>query len=76
MRNPPCHAPVRAPINLTLPWHVLSVEIHVAKHNHNIVTDKLSKSKKLNPAIPWGNGDYFSVTGYYTHPLESYTPKP
>ena len=34
MSNPPYHAPVRAPINLALPWHASSVEI--AERNHDI----------------------------------------
>ena len=33
MMNPPYHAPVRALINLALPWHSSAVE--VADHNHN-----------------------------------------
>ena len=58
---------VRAPINLTLPWHSSSVEI--ADRNFNIVTGK--SMKKLNPA----KLKIFS-RAQVLHSLESYVPKP
>ena len=48
MMNPPYHAPVRAPINLTLTWHNSTIE--VADHNHNIIMGK--SLKKLNLTKP------------------------
>ena len=61
--NPAFNAPVRASINLTLPWHSSAVE--VADRSFDIITVKLSKNlKSLNPAEPWGTKDYFSGIGY------------
>ena len=57
MINLTYHAPVRALINLTLPWHSFSIEI--ADCNFDMVTGKLFKSiKSLKPATPWGTMDF------------------
>ena len=75
MQNPVHRAPIRADINLSLPWHSSAVEI--ADRNFNIVMGKLSKRiKSLNPAKSWGPEDFFLGVGYQTHDLEGYVPKP
>ena len=75
MQNPVYHAPARAAINLSLPWHSSAVEI--ADCNFNIVTGKLSKRmKSLNSPKPWGPKDFFSGVSYHIHNLEGYVPKP
>ena len=79
MKNPVYHAPTRAAINLSLPWHRSAVEI--VDRNFNTVMGKLSKCmKSLNLVSPslgslrffWGR----SLSGYLTHNLEGYVPKP
>ena len=61
--NPPSHAALRAPINLTLPWHKSVIE--VTDCNHNIVTGKLSETlKQQTPPKPRGPKDFFSAVGY------------
>ena len=75
MKNPVYHALARAAINLSLPWHRLTVEI--ADCNFNIDTGKLSKHmKSLNPARPWSPKNFFLGIGYHTYTLEGYVPKP
>ena len=71
MQNPVFHAPTRATINLSLPWH--STAVAIADRNFNIVTGKLSKHmRSLNPAKPGVSKVFFSGVGYYTHNLEGY----
>ena len=73
--NQPYRAPNRAPINLTLPWHSSSVQIADCKISTLLWASSISQ-RNLNPAKPWSTKDFFSSTGYYTHPFESYIPKP
>ena len=52
MKHPIYHDPVRATINLALPWHCSVAE--TADRNFNIITGKLNKHmKSFNPAKPW-----------------------
>ena len=51
MNRPSYHDPVRASINLALPWH--SVAIEIADLNFDIVTGKRNKRmKSCNPTRP------------------------
>ena len=75
MQNPVYHAPTRAAINLSLPWHNSAAEI--AGHNFNIIVGKLSKRmKSLNPAKLWGPQVFFSGVRYHTRNFEDYVRKP
>jgi len=66
----------RASVNLALPWSK-NVE-KIASLNHNIVKGKVNKSnsKPLDVPKPWPLRALFSGTGYPTHVMESYHPKP
>ena len=49
----------------------------IAKRNHDIVLGKLSKSMKAqHPAKSWGQKEFFTGSGYYSHNTEGYVPKP
>ena len=75
IKRPTYHDPVRASINLALPWHSVAEEI--ADRNFDIVTGKLNKRmKSCNPARLWGPKDFLSGVGHYTHSLEGYVLKP
>ena len=75
MRNPVYIEQEKRAIELKLAWHNLTTQI--AQRNHDIINGRLSKNMKpFNPAKPWGPRDHFRVSGYYTHNVEGYVPKP
>ena len=75
MRLPAYNAPAKKSIEISLPWH--SVTIPIADMNHNIVRGKFNKSlKPQNPSKPWSTKDFFGGSGYYVHNTRGYLAKP
>ena len=75
MRLPAYNAPAKKSIEISLPWH--SVTIPIADMNHDIVRGKFNKSlKPQNPSKPWSTKDFFGGSGYYVHNTQGYLAKP
>ena len=65
MKRPLYHDPARSTINLSLPWHSVAEEIHVADLNLKIVNGYINKRMKpCHPAKPWVPKEFFTGIGY------------